>query len=257
MTLVDDFRRAMVVVGEKIVAPNDVEKDAYYVNVAQRRVMQAAGHQPLRHDSGVVVDIRIAGTGERLPTNYYESQRSGRTEVRMGPALARWLNVGDTLLLGTDGRSVFALKTSPARRPSAANETDPDESESESERLGRQLSKARLIDAVNAVGGPVGQKSRESSVYERDPLIRAFARERSRGICEMPGCGWRGFEKADGSIYIEVHHIIFFGEGGEDVISNVAAVCPNCHKRAHFSRERESIQTTLLDTVRIANQRFV
>lgn len=255
MTFREEFLSAMVLVGEKTVAPNDVAKDAYYPNKRQRDVMSRAGIEPQLHTSRRRIQIRIAGTDRVLPTNYYESQRSGRTEPRMGPELASWVQVGDRLLLGTDGSRVFAVKQSALA--GGPDFSAPEEPESPGEKLGRQLSKDRLADLANVVGGPPGKKTRESTVYERDPMVRAFARERSGGTCEMPGCGYTGFTKSDGSIYIEVHHIVFMGDSGEDVVANVAALCANCHKRAHYAHERDSIRNSLLAAVKTANHKFL
>lgn len=57
---------------------------------------------------------------------------------------------------------------------------------------------------------------------------------RANGLCES--C----FEKApflrrsDGSPYLEVHHRVPLSHGGEDTVENAAALCPNCHRKAHF-----------------------
>jgi 5-methylcytosine-specific restriction endonuclease McrA len=34
--------------------------------------------------------------------------------------------------------------------------------------------------------------------------------------------------------YLEVHHIIQLANDGEDTIENAIALCPNCHRKAHF-----------------------
>ena len=83
--------------------------------------------------------------------------------------------------------------------------------------------------------------------FKRDPAVRSAALTRAGGRCEY--CGERGFQMANGSIYLETHHIIPLCEGGSDDSRNVAALCPNDHKRAHFATERDDIQSTLLERV--------
>lgn len=42
--------------------------------------------------------------------------------------------------------------------------------------------------------------------------------------CAIPTCR---------HIDVDVHHIIFVEEGGDDVYDNLIAICPNCHRMAH------------------------
>lgn len=71
-----------------------------------------------------------------------------------------------------------------------------------------------------------------SSYYERNPLISAYVKKRSEGICDLCGCS-APFSTHDGYPYLESHHIIWLSRGGEDVPDNMAALCPNCHKKMH------------------------
>ena len=48
-----------------------------------------------------------------------------------------------------------------------------------------------------------------------------------------------------GALYLETHHIVPLSEGGPDHLSNVVAVCPNDHRRAHFGRDRDEIARRL------------
>jgi 5-methylcytosine-specific restriction protein A len=73
-----------------------------------------------------------------------------------------------------------------------------------------------------------------SYTYKRNPDIVAETLFRANGNCES--CGNHGpFNRAsDGSVYLEVHHIVPLSQDGEDSLSNVHALCPNCHRKAHF-----------------------
>ncbi|NTZ42143.1 HNH endonuclease [Altererythrobacter sp. SALINAS58] len=73
-----------------------------------------------------------------------------------------------------------------------------------------------------------------STAYLRNPDVVAEVLFRSNGTCE--GCGSKApFKRnADGSPYLEVHHMKHLSEGGEDIVENAIAVCPNCHRREHF-----------------------
>lgn len=99
------------------------------------------------------------------------------------------------------------------------------------------------FDARNEEEAP-GRREQISTAYMRDPSVRAAALRRAGGKCEL--CGADGFRMASGAVYLETHHIIPFCEGGRDSLNNVAAMCPNDHKRAHFAAEAADIRTTLL-----------
>jgi hypothetical protein len=84
--------------------------------------------------------------------------------------------------------------------------------------------------------------------FDRDPQVRRAALRRAEGKCEY--CGESGFRMTSGRIYLETHHIVPLCEGGADHLRNVAALCPNDHRRAHFAAERASIRKELLTRVR-------
>lgn len=86
------------------------------------------------------------------------------------------------------------------------------------------------------------------SAFVRDHAIRRAALRRAAGKCEF--CGVAGFKMASGDIYLETHHVISLGEGGPDHIQNVVALCPNDHRKAHYSAERESMRTKLSEFIR-------
>jgi 5-methylcytosine-specific restriction protein A len=73
----------------------------------------------------------------------------------------------------------------------------------------------------------------------------------------MPDCDYVGFEKPDGTPYIEVHHIQSMADQGDDVIENVAAICPDHHAQAHYGKDCEEIQSQLLAAIRTANEQFL
>jgi len=79
--------------------------------------------------------------------------------------------------------------------------------------------------------------------FKRNPDVIAAVLKRSKGRCELCGVYAPFYKISDGSPYLEVHHWKTLAEGGEDTIENAASLCPNCHKRAHFGKEREFIKS--------------
>ena len=77
----------------------------------------------------------------------------------------------------------------------------------------------------------------QTKVYLRDALVIGAARSRARGCCEC--CGQPApFHTAAGWPYLEVHHVVPLSRGGPDTLANVLALCPNCHRHAHFGPEK-------------------
>jgi len=90
---------------------------------------------------------------------------------------------------------------------------------------------------------PKGQETPEptsmtSTVFKRDPLVRAYVLEEANGKCEL--CGHPApFEDKDGDPFLEVHHVKTLAEGGADTVENAVALCPNCHRSLHLAKDRE------------------
>ncbi|WP_244143595.1 HNH endonuclease [Burkholderia multivorans] len=47
------------------------------------------------------------------------------------------------------------------------------------------------------------------------------------------------------SLFFEVHHLRRLADDGSDTPTNAVAVCPNCHRRLHFSENARAYRETL------------
>ena len=70
-------------------------------------------------------------------------------------------------------------------------------------------------------------------VYKRSPYMVAEVLLRANGKCQSCRCD-APFLKEDGTPFLEVHHIEWLSKGGEDSVENAIALCPNCHRQAHY-----------------------
>lgn len=70
--------------------------------------------------------------------------------------------------------------------------------------------------------------------YSRDPAVAAYALRVSNGVCGNCKKKAPFISKSTGLPYLEVHHILPLKEGGKDIVDNVIALCPNCHREKHF-----------------------
>ena len=73
--------------------------------------------------------------------------------------------------------------------------------------------------------------------YSRDPAVVAWVLDLANGICES--CKKPApFTKADGTMFLEVHHIKHLADGGSDTVKNAVAICPNCHSELHYGANK-------------------
>lgn len=87
-----------------------------------------------------------------------------------------------------------------------------------------------------------------STRYERNPAVKAWVLDVSNGACE--GCGIPApFVGQDGLPFLEVHHLMPLANRGSDTISNAVALCPNCHRRCHYSSDRDEFKLALYSRV--------
>ena len=74
-----------------------------------------------------------------------------------------------------------------------------------------------------------------SLVYKRNPDVVAEVLYRANGYCENCGKFAPFNRRIDNTPYLEVHHKQPLSKGGEDSINNAVALCPNCHRKAHYA----------------------
>lgn len=98
---------------------------------------------------------------------------------------------------------------------------------------------------VDQFSAPVPPTIREATVLlrARSAAVREAVLVRAGGKCEL--CNEPGFVTVAGSIYLETHHVVPLADGGPDHTSNVVAVCPKDHRRAHFAAQRDEIAAEL------------
>lgn len=70
----------------------------------------------------------------------------------------------------------------------------------------------------------------------RSMAIKLYVLCRSNGVCE--GChDVAPFDRPNGDPYLEPHHTHRLADDGPDHPAREIALCPNCHRRAHHSKE--------------------
>lgn len=89
---------------------------------------------------------------------------------------------------------------------------------------------------------------RSGNAYRRDPKVRAQVLQIAGGRCEC--CGEMGFLTEAGERYLETHHVVGVSERGPDSSGNIVAVCPLCHRKAHYAADCIQIERKMLEAIR-------
>jgi 5-methylcytosine-specific restriction protein A len=83
------------------------------------------------------------------------------------------------------------------------------------------------------------------TAYRRSAAVRAYVLARAGGTCE--GCATAApFLTATGRPYLEPHHTRRLSDGGPDHPAAVIALCPTCHRRAHYANDASIFNTSLI-----------
>lgn len=88
----------------------------------------------------------------------------------------------------------------------------------------------------------------QTTNYERDPDVKAWVLITAKGFCEC--CRNRApFVSADGTQFLEVHHVRRLADEGSDTVENAVALCPNCHREFHHGSNSRKLVDRIYATV--------
>lgn len=91
------------------------------------------------------------------------------------------------------------------------------------------------------LGRDIGERAKVlRSEVKRDPRVRRAVLQRAGGACERNGCGIRRTFEG----FLDVHHIL--GVEKSDRVYNCVALCPNCHREAHYAPNAAELNAELL-----------
>lgn len=114
--------------------------------------------------------------------------------------------------------------------------------------LGR-LKEKNITTLRSKLLGYQGRKKKKTKLSESEYMLRSrevkqYALLRAKGKCESCSKPGPFFTKERGP-FLEVHHIHRLADDGPDAIENVAALCPNCHREAHFGSSVQKYRDNL------------
>ncbi len=100
-------------------------------------------------------------------------------------------------------------------------------------------------DALDDIGSDHPEKTPYTGTrYARDDKVRKEVLTQAQGECEL--CGEPGFERPNGSKYLEAHHILALADDGADKVTNVIALCANHHREAHYGKARKRLEQEMI-----------
>lgn len=227
----------------KVVTATDMSRLAYVLAKGQVVALRAAGLMPA-HDNPFCINILFDADRIGAEASYYESARGSDAnrspEPRMGrEVVSQWMNQGDSIVVANIGVVLFAFK----------QKAIPIDVEDVVAAVAPYVPNMIFDRARNTAKVPQ-KRSVQRNIYVRDPWVVAAAILRADGLCEMPECEIALFLREDGRPYLEVHHIDPLSNGGLDVLENVAALCPRCHRLLHHGQKRAEVAEVLADTLR-------
>ena len=110
-----------------------------------------------------------------------------------------------------------------------------------------QEKRGRYKNTPHGIKKPVS-KAIEITQYARDPAVKAWVLSAAKDCCELCTAP-APFEDADGTPFLEVHHVRRLADGGSDTVSNTVALCPNCHRALHYSRDAKALAAVLYSQI--------
>lgn len=112
-------------------------------------------------------------------------------------------------------------------------------------KLSKNLTLSELRNlALKTVSENASDETLKQNIFIRSQAIRAYALKRSNGNCE--GCNSPAPFNGKEGPFLEIHHLKRLCDGGPDHPENVIALCPNCHRRAHYSKDAENYNNKLI-----------
>jgi 5-methylcytosine-specific restriction enzyme A len=176
----------------------------------------------------------------------FDYERKGQVRYR-----GQMVCAGYTLVDGVPDRNgdprqaiMFYLMEATTLATEMATELPPRESDNEILPAEASLEQLRAI-ALGEAQRPMNPREAKRWLYRRSEAVRQYVLRRAAGFCE--GCGQEApFVTEAGGPYLEPHHVRRLSDGGPDHPAWVIALCPNCHRHAHYGRDHEVFNRSLI-----------
>lgn len=139
---------------------------------------------------------------------------------------------------------IFPLKLTEFKEPTPIPENIYTGYLKKRERIVKKLSDKELDEKISRHSGKASKRRTEGYKYCGSSEIKEKAKRLANGKCAL--CKDEApFSNKIGKPYLEGHHIVRLADGGADTVSNVVALCPNCHRKMHVLNRKEDVKILL------------
>lgn len=101
----------------------------------------------------------------------------------------------------------------------------------------KSLSQKERLEILSNSSKTPSQTIVKQTVFIRNQLVVAEVLYRANGHCEKCNSAAPFLRDLDNTPYLEVHHKMTLSDGGDDTVENAIALCPNCHRQAHYGKK--------------------
>ncbi|ASK67419.1 HNH endonuclease [Shewanella bicestrii] len=201
---------------------------------------------------GQVGDMRMA-SGNKAILEHAKNNKTIHVFEYTKKAFVRYIGTAECLSYHEetrpdregDERNVFVFHLDIDSVDTASQVTEPSASYGPKNVKGLKNKSLKELRRAALSSSPTGAstKSKRETAYYRSQALKLYVVARSKGICE--GCGSGAPFQTNSGPFLECHHVHRLADGGPDHPQNVVALCPNCHRRAHFAKDAISFNNEL------------
>ena len=209
--------------------------------------------------------FQLTGEGQRGNMQFIRGNKAIRDHAENGKDLYLFQYVrsgyvrylGQVICTGTDARTLpdvegknreaIIFELTPLEKFNATDDSKEQEIEMELSKDSLKLLRSKAI--TEGFSGKTASQ-RQVVIRYRSAAVKIYALKRAGGICES--CKLPAPFNTKGNIpFLEVHHIRRLSDGGPDHPAFVIALCPNCHRKAHYYENKKEFNDQLLKEVEI------
>lgn len=210
---------------------------------------------------GQVGDMKMEG-GNKAILTHLEGKKSLHVFEYTRKAYVRYLGTAECLGYHEevrpdregDDRTVFVFHLDIDSLPAGDEVTEPPGmyGKPELSKLQSKSLKQLREEALKKPSGAATKKEKREFAYYRSEALKLYVVGRSGGVCE--GCRKTAPFQTKSGPYLECHHLHRLADGGPDHPRNVVAVCPNCHRRAHYAEDAKAFNEQLIQAAEKAEE---
>lgn len=142
---------------------------------------------------------------------------------------SRWKGKEDLFYNKSKGKGVWGLRSF---NNNAENLESYNKKLEEEVKKKQNLSLAELKKRAGKNKKPK-KKTVSTPHFERDVYVVVYVLKAAKGKCDLCSKNAPFKKKKTNEPYLECHHVKLLAKGGEDIIDNAVALCPNCHRKMH------------------------